>query len=183
MSRKFITLIAAASLAVAGLSASQAQATDKRTRNVILGATALAILGAAMSRADENRSAHVATHDRPRPRGHGDSRHGHGHGHSHHGYSDDRDGRPRGFAPGVHPRPVPPRVIFSELPNRCSFTVGTSNGTRRFFEKRCLERNYRFAGRLPQACRKTVRLGSRKIEAYGGGCLRERTQVSNWNRR
>lgn len=164
--RKFITLISAAAIAVAGLTASQAQAGDKRTRNLILGATTLAIIGAAIANADR---------DDDRPSAHS---HGHGHGHAH-----DSD-YPRGPRAGIHPRPLPPRVMLSELPQRCSFTAGTNTGTHRFFEKRCLERNYRHANRLPRDCRRTVRLGSRKVEAYGGGCLREHSRNTAWlNRR
>jgi hypothetical protein len=182
MSRKFITLVSAAAVAVAGLTASQASAMDKRTRNVILGATALAILGAAASQADSN-DGYVTRHydDRNHPRpGNG---HGHGNGHSHsngnhqgHVHND----HPRGPAPGIHPRPVPPRVIFSELPDRCAFTVGTRNGPARMFETRCLQRNYSQANRLPNSCRRTVKLGSKTVDAYGGACLRERSGNTAW---
>lgn len=178
MSRKFITLVSAAAVAVAGLTASQANALDKRTRNVILGVTALAILGAAASQADSNNGyvpRRYDDDDRDHPR------HGHGHGHWH-GHAD--DDHPRGPAPGIHPRPVPPRVIFSELPDRCAFTVRTRGGPARMFETRCLRRNYAHANRLPNSCRRTVKLGSKNIDAYGGACLRERSNSTAWlNRR
>ena len=188
MSRKVITLVSAAAIAISGLTATQASALDKRTRNVILGATALAILGAAASQADQPRGAWVGTRNDPYPRGGHTHGHGHGYGHTHgnghhHGHADN-DGHPRGPAPGIHPRPVPPRVIFSELPDRCAFTVGTQDGPARMFETRCLQRNFAHADRLPQSCRRTVKLGSKKVDAYGGACLRERSNDVAWlNRR
>ena len=187
MSRKFISIIVAASVAVAGMTATQAQA-DKRTRNVILGAAALAILGAAASdaqRRDDAVTRHDTRHDRIRDHGH-DRYRGHDNGRRNDGRAD-RD-RTRGIDhryPNPHdhhvrPRPLPPRVLMSDLPRRCKVTVENRRGSHKIFEKSCLRRNYRHYDRLPQNCQVQVRAGGQKIRGYSAQCLRQYSQQANW---
>lgn len=166
MSRKFITLVTAASIAVAGLTANQAEASDKRTRNFLLGVTALAIIGAAIADNDKKGGAYTSTHNPypPRPRGHDHNDHhsgwnGHGHGHN---------GGPR---PVVTPRPVPPRVTLSELPQRCVRHVADRSGPRTVYETTCVQRHYKYAGYLPESCRNNFWSGGTKINGYTQRCL------------
>lgn len=170
MSRKFITLVTAASLAIASLSASQAQATDKRTRNIILGATALAILGAAISADSRDRQGANTSTYTPRPLPH----HGYWHGYNDH---------PRGPAPGVTPRPVPGRVILGELPKRCLRYIETRRGIKRVYERTCLQRHYKYVTRLPQTCNKKFWDGAKKISGYARRCLIDRSHTTWLNRR
>lgn len=172
MSRKFIALVSAAAIAVAGFSASEAHA-DKRTRNVILGAAALAILGAAVS-ADRNddRGAHIGTRNHPRPRGghHNGNAYGHGHGYGNgHAHGNPR---PRGPRAGIDPRPVPGRVFLSELPRRCLITVKRGRNVSQVYENRCLSRNYSYMRHLPKNCQTTIRANGRRISGYDAACTR-----------
>ena len=192
MSRKFISLVVAASVAVAGLSASQAQAERKHTRNLILGAAALAILGAAASNANRDRGA-PATTAQPRHRNLGDNRNGrrlhrsdrdNAHGDSpgrvrNHGRNPDANPR-RDRRPAVTPRPLPPRVSNSGLPRRCLVTVENRRGRRDIYEQRCLQRHYSQAHILPQHCRTRVRAAGQRIRGYDPSCVRQHNRTTRW---
>jgi hypothetical protein len=184
MSRKFIATIVALSLTVSGITATQAQAGDKRTRNLIVGATTLAIIGAAIASQDrKDRGAHVGTQN-PRPRGHG---HGYGQNPRHnpkYGY-DDRDRR-NPFANGprhdVQPRPLPPRAHVGQLPRHCLRTLPTRDGgTIRMFGARCLKKNYGFADSLPRECRQKIWTRNGTFRGYSPRCLRQYRYSANNN--
>ena len=140
MSRRFIAAIVALSLAATGITASQAEAGDKRTRNIILGAATLAIIGAAIASRDrDDRNTHVGTSN---PRQWDGIRHGVNPRH--------RDDRGHGMRPqhrrdtrhGVSPRPLPPRAQYGYLPNRClrSYPVRGGGYVQRY-DARCVERH------------------------------------------
>lgn len=171
MSRKFIALIVAASLTVTGITASQAQAGDKRTRNLIVGAAALAILGAAIAEQDKRHNHGYVGTQNPRPRGHSHPRHDPKYGYH------DRDRRnPFAHGPrsGVTPRPLPPRAQFAPLPNQCLRSFhGRGGGTFQLYAARCLNRNYHAAHSLPQNCRQDVRLRNGHFRGYNPACLRQ----------
>ena len=199
MSRKFISLVLAASVAVAGVTASQAQA-DKRTRNLVLGIATLGIIGAAIADSKKDSRARVSTHNDTRR-----DRYGHYHGETYHSHDydyrrphshtrtydrdrtrdrtrdrdRDRDRYVRRPHHDVTPRPLPGRVFMSELPRRCLVTVENRRGSHKFYEKRCIERNYRHARALPESCEIRVRAGGRKLRGYSPSCLREHNRQRN----
>ncbi len=172
MSRKFITAIAAASIALAGLGASQAHATDKRTRNLVLGAATIAILGAALSAENKNKrsGAYVVTRGDNNYR-RADKRYRHTERERHHKHGWD-DNRHRWNGHGPKPRPLPKRARRAPLPESCLITKRTNKGRITMYSKNCLDRGYRHAQDLPRSC--TQKLWSRDgaIWGYNPTCLR-----------
>ncbi len=159
MHRKFITFIVAASMAVTGLSAAPARADSEDVAKVIAGVAALAILGAAIADAKDDKNRHVTRH-----RGHlrHDNRHrGHGRklGHRHHRH----DGA----------RPLPDRVKRKMLPGACRVQARVRHGQAiRGFGRRCLKRNYSYVNSLPRNCQSRVRGRHGHLRTiYRGRCL------------
>jgi Ni/Co efflux regulator RcnB len=158
MHRKFITLIVASAMAVTGLSAAPARADVEDAAKVIVGVAALAILGAAIADAKDDK-------DRvTRNRGH--LRHDDRHRGNRHKW----DNRHRG---NKHARPLPKRVQRKLLPGVCRIDVRARNGQRLSgFGRRCLKRNYGYANSLPRACESRVRGRHGHLRTmYRGRCL------------
>ncbi|SFS20122.1 hypothetical protein [Yoonia litorea] len=65
------------------------------------------------------------------------------------------------------------------LPSQCLRTVETRFGNLRLFGQRCLERNYRFAERLPQRCEVRVYSDHGPRSGYDPFCLREHGYRTN----
>ncbi len=59
------------------------------------------------------------------------------------------------------------------LPGECLRRVETRHGPVRFFARRCLNRNYRYADRLPARCEMTVRTDRGVRHGYHPACLRQ----------
>ena len=73
----------------------------------------------------------------------------------------------------IRPKPLPNRVVRKTLPAQCIRQVDTRHGkTRRVLGARCLERNYRFANRLPRSCARQIETQRGWRWAYGARCLR-----------
>jgi hypothetical protein len=167
MHRKFIKLIMAASLAVTGLSAAPARADAEDAAKVIAGVAALAILGAAIADAKDDkdrvtRNRGHLRHDN-RHRGQGkkwDHRHG-------------RDKWGKRHRNNNHARPLPQRVKRKLLPGVCRTEVRVRGGHRlRGFGRHCLKRTYGYANSLPRACKTRVRGRHGKLRTiYRGRCL------------
>ncbi|UYV37125.1 hypothetical protein N4R57_19535 [Rhodobacteraceae bacterium D3-12] len=192
MSRKFITLVVAASIAVSGVTASQVEAGNKRTRNIIAGAAALAIIGAAIADSNSRKNrAHVSTQNlRPRGhhQGHKNNRHAPKHGHQGRNHKKPIAQAPRHQSPrtNVRPRPLPPRVHMGALPNRCLNNVQTRRGPVRLYGANCLNRHYSSANKLPNNCRQVVRTRNGNIIGYNPTCVqqfRHQAYVNGLNRR
>ncbi|WP_300515252.1 hypothetical protein [Aliiroseovarius sp.] len=71
----------------------------------------------------------------------------------------------------------PDRPSRKALPARCLQRFETRDGTRRYFGARCLDRNYRFASRLPARCETQIRIRNRhgdrvRREVFNPRCLR-----------
>jgi len=138
MSRKFIAAIVALSLTVTGVIASQAEAADKRTRNLIVGAAALAILGAAVSNQNRtDRDSYVGTSN-THHRGHPPQqvkRH-----HKNHANQAFKPRQQSESRHGVTPRPLPPRARSGHLPSRCLRSYPTrGGGVVQWYDARCVE--------------------------------------------
>jgi hypothetical protein len=67
MSRKFITLVTASAIALSSLTATQAAASDKKLRQFIAGAAALAIIGSALNDSRARDRGHVTRQYHPNP--------------------------------------------------------------------------------------------------------------------
>ncbi|HKK85131.1 MAG TPA: hypothetical protein VJ942_06370 [Roseovarius sp.] len=158
MHRKFITLVVASAMAVTGLSAAPARADAEDAAKIIAGVAALAILGAAIADAKDDKD-HVA-----RNRGHLR------HDNRRHGRAHNWNNRHRG---NKHARPLPQRVQRKLLPGACRIEARARNGQRlRGFGRHCLKRNYGYANSLPRACESRVRGRHGKLRTvYRGRCL------------
>jgi hypothetical protein len=155
MSRKFISTVLAASIAVTGFFAAPARAGDDDVAKVIAGMAALFIIGSAIkkSRNDDNHgyNNHVSRGNR---------------------YEGDiQEAQPRRH---TRPRPLPQRANRKKLPSECLRRFETRRGTVRMMAQRCLERNYRFTHALPQQCHTRVRTENGKRRGYAMRCLRDR---------
>ncbi|MDC0737897.1 hypothetical protein N6L24_06380 [Cognatishimia sp. SS12] len=151
MSRKFITSILIAAVTVTGisLSAAPARAGNDDLAKLLFGATALIIIGKAVS----NNRAEASTRNAPiyvNPRDERWRRDGQ------HRADQNRDQRHRNRA----------------LPASCLRTYHTRDGRVRMMSKYCLDRSYRHADRLPQACKTRVRTENGPRRGYQLRCLR-----------
>ena len=159
MYRKFIGTVAAASLAITAFGAAPARADDEDVARALAALLGIAVVGAIINKSQKDD--HVVTRHQPR-----------------HVYNPPKPRhvapRPRNIKPHVQPRPLPDRVNRRLLPGKCLRTFETRRGAvRRGFGNRCLQNNYRFAHRLPAACRITVRSRQGHRTYYKARCLRD----------
>ncbi|MGI9369544.1 MAG: hypothetical protein ACR2O2_11980 [Ruegeria sp.] len=155
MHKKFIALIVAAAVTVTGLSVSRAQAAD--AHDILGGLAAIALLGAAIKRYSTNtRPAHNQNVSR----------------YSDHAYN----------APSVQPhrnqtnhiRPLPEAVKRYDLPQRCLKTFDTYSNRRPLLGTNCLNKHYKHAAKLPQACKVGFWNGKQVKHAFEPACLRQK---------
>jgi len=150
MSRKFIAVVLAATLAITTYSAAPARAaSEEDIARLLAGAATLFIIGKAIQSSRDNDRKKVKVHRQSRevyqqPR----ARH----------QNQFRDQRP-------HRR--------AGLPAACLTRVDTRRGTLRVFGKRCLDRNYQSARPLPQQCLRRFETRHAPRLAYTAGCLRD----------
>lgn len=154
MSRKFITTIAAAAVAVTSLNVTPAAAGDEdRLARLLFGAAALVVIGNAINDAQASprpRTVHQ-THN-PRPRAVHQPRH----------------------PQHATPRPHKPRGAYT-LPRRCVRYVPRRNGGEyRTLGRKCLKRHFAYAHRLPKVCRESVKIRGNWRAAYKIRCLRDK---------
>lgn len=193
MSRKFIAAILAGSIAITGLSFTPAQASDRDIVRFLAGATALVIIGKAISD-DRNRrhEPQIVTRShsrnegyysnrRPRPdyfspdynrhntRPDPDRHHQHGkkyhHGKKHH--------HGKQYQTYKQPRPLPERARRAALPERCLQTFKTNQGWVRMYGRNCLAREFRMASELPRSCSQKLWTRSGNYHGYNPTCLSE----------
>ena len=72
----------------------------------------------------------------------------------------------------VEPRPLPARVQRKLLPGNCLRSFETRDGRARVFSKKCLKKNYDYNRSLPQACAVKFRNHNKKRHGYDARCLR-----------
>ncbi len=151
MSRKFIAVIIASSIALTTLTASPSFAGSRDRDKALLGIAGFILLGTAI--ADANNRDHQ---DRGIVQPH-----------------KPRDVRPHVRDPQViHPRPLPHRVSRYVLPSHCLRKVHTRQGNVRFLGRRCLQNNYRAVNRLPQQCSVRVKTRGKVRNGFAPRCLR-----------
>jgi hypothetical protein len=67
------------------------------------------------------------------------------------------------------------------LPDQCLRILDTARGDRRVYGNRCLQRNYKFANKLPRDCAIRVRTDRGERVVYGSRCLsRDGWSVAGW---
>ncbi len=71
------------------------------------------------------------------------------------------------------PAPAPQRSWSRVLPAACIVDLNGRRGDIRIFSERCLDRNYRFADRLPEQCAIRVRTRDGRVNGYDPRCLRD----------
>lgn len=151
MFKPAIAALAALSLTVA--TPALADRREDQLNRIIIGATALAIIGAAISnnnRGNRAEPAQTAPQVSPRPHAH-----------------------------PVDPKPVPPRPVepprvggwWPEVPARCLSTVDTREGPQRILEQSCLDRNYDQVRQLPLACQSQYATWGAMVTGYAPDCL------------
>ena len=170
MSRKFIALVLAASIAVTGFSASTARASDAEAIVKFVGTAAtLYVIGNAIKESREKDTRKVKVHD-DRRRYDRDDRYGrndrydrYGRGHGDRGrYDNGHRGRDRDWHRG--PRPLPAACLMRGYDR--------NKGRTHVLGARCVERNYSQARRLPNHCRVQMRTEKGVRVVYDTGCLR-----------
>jgi len=148
---KFISLIAAISIGITALGASQAEAGNRDTERALAALLGLAVIGAVI--ADERKKdrrrekAKVATRSKPVPK-----------------------------PPVIDARPLPDdlrRVSRNRLlPERCLRFVETGRGQARYFGARCMNRNFKHVNKLPRSCERRIRTDRGIRYGWGARCLR-----------
>ena len=144
LQKRFIATIAAAAIAVTGISAAPARAGDDDAAAAIAALLGLAVIGAVIAdkRKDKKERVHVTKK------------------------------HPQHVQRPLHPRPLPPRVSRKLLPQQCLRSFQTYNGPARIFGQRCLHRNYGFVHTLPRHCHREVYTDRGWRQGYGARCLR-----------
>ncbi|MEP4195082.1 MAG: hypothetical protein ABJL99_05520 [Aliishimia sp.] len=144
--KKFIGAVAAISILVTGVSASQADAGSRDTERALAAILGLAVIGAivAENRKDDRREKEAVT----------------------------RNHRPVIQARPL-PRDVQRKNNRRVLPQACLQSVETRRGNARYLGQRCLERNYRHVNSLPQNCQRRINTNHGSRNGYAFQCLRQ----------
>lgn len=163
MFKPLIAGLTALSLTFATVAPAQAQGLSREdTSKLIIGLTALAVLGAAINNNNDRdkepaRQAHDRNdRDRWAPQSHGNRGHGWGN--------------------------LNRQNNRWELPGECLRGIETRFGTQRMFVQRCLERNYRHVNSLPARCAVRVYSNDGPRQGYDPLCLREEGYTSDRRR-
>lgn len=149
MLKPLIAGLTALSLTFATAAPAQAQGLSREdTGKLLIGLTALAVLGAAINDKKDEKKPETQVRDRDQW-----SQQGRGNGHGWGNLNRQNDRR--------------------ELPGECLRSVETRFGTQRMFVQRCLERNYRQVNSLPARCAVRVYSNDGPRQGYDPLCLRE----------
>lgn len=152
MSFRFITSILSAGALIATVSAAPAKAGEHDELGIFLGTAAtLFIIGSLIDNKDSK--ATVSTRSSPQH----------------------QVVKPRRATPVVTPNRAKPVVTPRRvpLPRQCLIRVD-GGGTKYALAKRCVDRNYHSANRLPGGCKVTLRGARADRPAYSMNCLRKR---------
>ena len=158
MFKPLIAGLTALSLTIATVAPAQAQGLSRDdTGKLLIGLTALAVLGAAINNNDRDKEPATQVHDRDQWSQQG---RGNGHGWGNLNHQNNR------------------RV----LPGECLRGIETRFGTQRMFVQRCLERNYRQVNSLPARCAVRVYSNDGPRQGFDPLCLREEGYTSDRRR-
>jgi hypothetical protein len=156
MSRKFITTVIAAALAITAIGQTPARA-DEDLLRLLAAVAGMAIVGKVISDRinDDDDKREVTRRETTRNLGTLQSV------------------TPQGRAFNrVEPRPLPRRANRFLLPGDCLRSFQVHDGRYRVFGQRCLQQNYAFSGSLPKACKVKFRAGNQNRQGYDARCLR-----------
>lgn len=165
MTRKFISTLCAAAVAVTSFSAAPAYADrDDDIARALAAVLGVAILGKIIHESKKDDKGHVTRRYDPKPE-----------------YRPHKPRRVERDTYRVQPRDLPRRVQRNThrrvdrklLPGQCLRSFESRRGGRVvMMGRKCLENNYRFAHRLPQKCAQRVRTHNGKRSGYDARCLR-----------
>jgi hypothetical protein len=181
MSRKFIAAIVAGSIAITGFASAPANASDRDIVRFLAGATALVIIGKAISDdRDRRHQPQIITRGQERHEYRERNHTYHSNnipkpdystGHSQYRQPDQNRYRHNQPRVEVKPRPLPRRVQRDLLPNHCIESYRTRQGTIRMYGERCLSRSYRQTAELPRRCKQEIRTRAGILRGYSQSCL------------
>ena len=158
MLKPLIAGLTALSLTFATVAPAQAQGLSREdTGKLLIGLTALAVLGAAINDNERDKKPATQAHDREQW-----SQQGRGNGHGWGNLNRQNNRR--------------------ELPGECLRGIETRFGTQRMFVQRCLERNYHHVASLPARCAVRVYSNDGPRQGYDPLCLREAGYTSDRRR-
>ncbi len=147
MHKKFIALIVASAIAVAGVSASQARAAD--AHDILGGLAAIAIIGAAVNHYHKDKNRDRVSRQQKQVYVPPKAKH--------------RD-----------LRPLPRKVARYDLPQRCLRTYKGYSRTRPLLGTSCLNKHYKHSNSLPPQCKVGFWNGTKVSRAYEPACLRQK---------
>ncbi|MEO1641093.1 MAG: hypothetical protein AAFU41_17790 [Pseudomonadota bacterium] len=150
MFRPLIAGLIALSLTLTTAAPAQAEMDREEVGKLLFGLAAIAVIGAALDRRDQEEDRQTEVHETPSWSGINSG-----------SWSD---------LNRQHQQATDQRRL---LPHRCLTGVETRFGTQRMFGRRCLERHYAFASRLPERCAVQVYTGNGPRRGYDPLCLRE----------
>lgn len=172
MTRKFISTLCAAAVALTAISSTPAQADNNddlaRALAAVLG---VAIIGKIIHDKNDRDDRKVTRRHQPEPV-----------------YRTHKKKQVTRQEHRLQPRDLPRRVERDRkrrkdhqqtrrvdrklLPGQCLRSFDTRRGSVVMFGRRCLENNYRFTNRLPQQCAQRIRTRNGKRTGYDARCLR-----------
>jgi hypothetical protein len=158
MKSRLLATVLAAAVALTAATSNPAAALDRgETQRLLLGLTALAIIGALADKGrgdDDDDDDHVVTRPAPPPEYHGHLP------------------RPRGWHPSLR-----------LLPIACQFQVQTRYGSRKVLGRDCMESNRVDTYQLPRQCAMTIDTTRGPRSVFGSRCLNEagyRIEARRW---
>lgn len=149
MSMTFIGIITAATMIITGLNAAPARAGGDDIAKILVGATALFIVGSAINssnKARRSQSGKSYTVYTNKPAAHSHIPTGHSH--------------------------YQPVTVVKRLPSSCLRNYRTSEGKHSYFTPGCLQKRYRQVSSLPQNCNLRVWTVQGLRNLYSPSCLR-----------
>jgi hypothetical protein len=149
--RTFISVVAALSILITGISAVQAQAGSRDTERALAAIIGLAVLGAIVAKnreRDERRETQKVIRQPDRIEARPLPRDLQAHKKSHGKHKDRR-----------------------ALPRECLFEARTDRGIAQYYGARCLSRNYAYVNRLPDRCERRIRTDRGVRYGWSARCL------------
>ncbi len=171
MSRKFITAIAVTSIALTAFTAQPSFAGSRDRDKAILGIAGFLLLGAAIADSRKDRRKQHTTHNSHGSHSGYSGNHGYNN-HSHNNQWNNNHNNAHNGAIRMGPKPVPPRVRKMTLPAKCVKKIRSHGNTLKIVGNRCLQNNYRWVNKLPNACFMKVRTRDGARRGYQPRCLK-----------
>ncbi|KIN63102.1 hypothetical protein Z946_1965 [Sulfitobacter noctilucicola] len=168
MYRRFISTIAAASIALTALGSTSAFAGERERANALAAILGVAVVGALIHQNRKKDKRHVEV-QRPAP-SYAPPKH------KQPVYKTPKHVKPTHKVPVYQqpkPRPLPQRVNRKLLPQQCFRTYQTRKGRVAMFAEGCLRRNFTAARHLPNQCQYVFRTPEGNRRGYEARCLRD----------